>query len=78
MAVSAAVKKSGHMRIWATAGRARGVASVMARLLWFILVRRKSRREVKGKKLRLGEKDDGKRNCYGVVMIILSRIKIGI
>lgn len=30
--VSGAVKKSGHMSIWATVGRARGVASVMARL----------------------------------------------
>lgn len=32
LAVSGAVKKSGQMSIWATAGRARGVASVMARL----------------------------------------------
>lgn len=32
LAVSAAVKKSGHMSIWATVGRVRGVASVMARL----------------------------------------------
>lgn len=33
LAVSAEVKKSGQTSIWATAGRARGVASVMARLL---------------------------------------------
>lgn len=77
MAVSGAVKKSGHMRIWATAGRARGAASVMARLLWLILVGGESRREVKGKKLRLGEKDDGKRNCNRVIMKILPRIHIG-
>ena len=35
LAVSGAVKKSGQMSIWATAGRARGVASVEARLISF-------------------------------------------
>ena len=46
LAVSAAVKKSGQTSIWATAGRARGVASVMARLLSReVSMRRKERRK---------------------------------
>ena len=70
LAVSAAVKKSGHTRIWATAGRARGVESVMARLF---VVDFSGRRQKKGdgKKIIAGgmddsveRMDDGKKKCW--------------
>ena len=62
------MKKSGQMSIWATAGRARGVASVIPRLFWLSFSGRGKKKGYEAGEIDsgVGKMDDGERNCWVV------------